>query len=194
MKKLVYYICVIVMILSCTLLTGCDRKYSITYIDAVNMPRAEYTKKDGEISLPRPHKKGYKFLGWTIDGENELVLDFTFDAREMAKSLIFTAHWEKKEAYTVRLNLDYTVPCYYGKNQATYVEDIVVAYDYRIIDLNIAVPLDKESYDFKHWEFIKEDGTPLVVTSKTLFNEENFGTNTFLIINAVCVSNYTDPI
>ena len=98
---------------------------------------------------------------------------------------------EEEFYYSVTLNLDYVVPCTYRKKTLSEMTPIQVARNDRIFDLTFAVPIGDVEYEFSYWEYEKSDGTKYKITSSTKFTEELFGTQETVIINAICISQFT---
>lgn len=99
-----------------------------------------------------------------------------------------------KFVYTVTLNLDYVIPCTYKKRTSSEVNTISVVRDGRISDLTSAVPIGDTEYEFSRWEYVSSDGTKYAITPSTKFTSEIFGDNEQVVLNAVCVSDFTPRV
>ncbi|MCH5163154.1 MAG: InlB B-repeat-containing protein [Clostridiales bacterium] len=63
-----------------------------------------------------PQKKGFKFVGWFLDGAEEA---FDFEHTPIEGDIILTAHWETAE-YTVKFDLNYTGAATIADQQITH--------------------------------------------------------------------------
>lgn len=99
-----------------------------------------------------------------------------------------------KFTYIVTLNLDYVIPCTYKKRTSSEINTISVARDGRISDLTSAVPIGDTEYEFSRWEYVSSDGTKYTITPSTIFSAEIFGDNEQVVLNAVCVSDFTPRV
>ena len=79
-------------------------EYSISYElnGGTTENPATYTIESEDIVLSIPVKKGYTFVGWTFEGQNEPLLDVTIFAKTTGDKE-FTAHWVAN-IYTITLD------------------------------------------------------------------------------------------
>ena len=197
MKKFFSFIIISLLLFCNIFMTSCDEKYMITY-DLQNgiLPSEgvvyEYMVDDGTIVVPNPRRVGFVFLGWTYLDKTTPTQNVTFSSK-VAKNITFVAHWQEF-VYTVELDLDYITPCTYRRFDSSNIEPFTIKYNNTILDLAKAVPVDSESFSFKYWQHVKDDGTIVQVTSSTIFNEEVVGDNPKIVLRAICVNNYTPNV
>lgn len=167
-KVLICIFCVLALF-SAVSLSACAGGYSIEYelgggffLSDQTVPKS-FTEEDTEIVLPVPTRYGYKFVGWTWDGQAEPVTDAVFSAAEYKKNVTFTAQWSEEQDYTVKFNLNYNYKCTFNNKES--VADVTVKYSATISWLKNAVPKGEENkseidkdYKFVGWYYITGSG------------------------------------
>ncbi len=80
--------------------TKYDIEYDLQGGEIKNEP-TQYTKVDS-IKLPIPTKEGFNFDGWTVEGSDERIVNYTIPKGQTG-NIKFTAHWVKGgEAYVIK--------------------------------------------------------------------------------------------
>lgn len=196
-KVLICIFCVL-SLFSAVSLSACAGGYSIEYelgggffLSDQTVPKS-FTEEDTEIVLPVPTRYGYKFVGWTWDGQAEPVADAVFSAAEYKKNVTFTAQWSEESNYIVKFNLNYNnCKCTFNNNET--VADVTVKYSDRLAWLKNAKPVKDNDYEFVGWYYITGSGDKIQINSSTVFTEKVFGEEREITLNAVCDKMWTDP-
>lgn len=196
-RVLICIFCVL-SLFSAVSLSACADGNSIEYelgggffLSDQTVPR-EFTEEDTEIVLPVPTRYGYKFVGWTWDGQAEPVADAVFNVAEHKKGITFTAQWREEGSYTVKFNLNYNgFKCTFNNSET--VADVTVKYSDRITWLKNAKLVKEGDDDFVGWFYFPKSGDRIQITSSTVFTEQVFGEEREITINAVCSKGWTDP-
>ncbi len=120
--------------------------YTITLPAGVEIPTS-YTVESDDIHIPNPTKRGFTFLGWSINGAEELVKDAVIPKGSTGDKH-FEAMWEIN-TYKITLDLaDGTLLGTLPKNYTVESEDIVLP------------AAEKTGYTFRGWrvngEFVEE--------------------------------------
>ncbi len=130
-------------------------KYSITYInndgEFENENPIEYTIETESFTLTNPTKKGYTFVGWSKNGNDEKQVEVIIPKNSIG-DLKFEAHFELKQ-YLIS----------FDANEGKYVEGFTKEYNTKIGELPDTT---REGHTFKGWFSEKTGGTK--VTSDTL--------------------------
>ena len=128
--------------------------YTITYnLDGgtVSGNPTTYTAETPTFTLKNPTKPGYKFSGWTWDGQTEPQITVTI-AKGSSGNREYTANWEKIE-YTI------TYPMVYDKvesNPKEYTLDTLKG-----ITLN--QPADRQGYTFIGWSMVIDNNSSYIL-------------------------------
>ena len=132
--------------------------YTITYTlndGTVSGNPTTYTAETPAFTLKNPTKPGYKFTGWTWDGQTEPQITVTI-AKGSSGNRVYTANWEEIE-YTI------TYPMVYDKvsgNRETYTINDT---------LNSAISLtnpSREGYSFKGWTMVVDGSTSYILPAE----------------------------
>ena len=90
--------------------------YTITYnLDGGELPEgvsnpSTYHVESSAITLKAPYKEGYRFIGWSLNGDSNLVMSPTIPTGSSGNR-VYTAHFEKLYAATFNYNMgSYTLP------------------------------------------------------------------------------------
>lgn len=134
---------------------------TITYdLDGGTGIETEIISKNSTISIPKtPTKDGYKFLKWTLNGQ-----EFSFDT-EIVEDITLKAVWEHIEYVTISFDTD----------GGSKIDDIIIE-KYSKID-NLPTPT-KEGYIFKEWQlnntpFNSERNIENNVTLKAIYERQD---------------------
>lgn len=203
-KKFLIGILCVLLLFSAFSFSACTEGYSIKFdckggfFPSDQTVPERFTDSDANIVLPVPKRYGYKFVGWTWDGQPEPLTDAVFSAAEYKSSVTFTAWWSEEQDYTVKFNLNYNYKCTFNNKES--VADVTVKYSATISWLKNAVPKGEENksetdknYRFAGWYYVTKEGRKIKITSSTLFTENTFGDERVITINAVCEKLWTDP-
>ena len=114
-----------------------------------------YTAETPAFTLKNPTKPGYKFTGWTWDGQETPVETVTIE-KGSSGNREYTANWEKIE-YTITYPKDYDKV---SGNQETYTINDT---------LNSAISLtnpSREGYSFKGWTMVVDGSTSYILPAE----------------------------
>ncbi len=149
-----------------------------------------YTTASADITLVKPVKAGYAFLGWTEGNSTEPKLNFVLECSKNSGNKTYTAQWRELN-YTVKFNLVFVnkdgnnVAC--AVNGQSSLEDVVVNADGT---LGVKLPSKSsvkvtqqyaDDYEFESW--VAENGT--VIKSDTVFSTDLFGAESDEIVLTV---------
>ena len=120
-----------------------DVKYTVTLdLDGGSCEKTSYEVKKGErLLLPVPTKENADFLGWTVDGNSEYLMEI----QNVNNNMTVKANWQT--SYVVTLDLD---GASYGYSESTKV--------CKGESLELATP-SKEGYTFLGWALSKDSLT-----------------------------------
>ncbi|MBR0150593.1 MAG: InlB B-repeat-containing protein, partial [Synergistaceae bacterium] len=110
-----------------------------------------YTTESGDIKLKTPVKKGYEFVGWSIEGEEGISEDITIPGGSM-NDRKYVANW-KPEIYSLTYNLD-------GGNASP---DNPSSYTVETESFTLNNPI-KAGYMFSGWTGTSLDAETITVT------------------------------
>jgi uncharacterized repeat protein (TIGR02543 family) len=176
--------------------------YKITYkgmdgakLDGENPNR--YDETTGDITLINPTKDGYKFLGWSVGNQTELLDTVVIPAGSTGNKT-FTANWEKYD-YTVNFVVSDVV---YGK-KITMLYNGSAANFTRWIDdgesfgENMPTLTFKEgdelAYRFGGWYVKGINNVNLPFNGSTIFNADIMGVNDSITVYVDVAPLYTKP-
>ncbi len=118
-------------------------EYSITYVlngGKVSSNPNKYTEYSSTFTLNNPTKDGYKFIGWTFEGQSTPKLSVTIVSGTTG-NLTFTANWLANQ-YLLTLDADE------GILAEEYLNGIVVTFGEKIGQLPVP---NKVGFVFDHW-------------------------------------------